>query len=120
MRATILAVFVMSLALANGQGFGFGGFSPVQQANWGAISSKVSGHLVQLASEQGQQFKLVALTSLESQVVAGTNYRGEAEFQNSAGQTVTCQFRLLITLSDAEDLKLNCAEQEYRVTKGQL
>ena len=119
MRTAILTVFVVSLALVHGQGFGFGGFSPVQQENWGGVSNKVSGHLVQLASEQGHHFKLVKLRSVKSQVVAGINYEADAEFENKAGEKLDCSLSLWVQQwVNYDKLTLKCAEKEYVVERG--
>jgi len=96
-----------------------GGFSPVDESRWPGVSEKVAAHLVQLASEQGHQWKLVEVKSLKSQVIAGVKYDGTAVFEDAAGEQHTGGFKLVVGINKYEKLELNCAEQTFTVSKGQ-
>lgn len=123
MRVAILTVFVICCALSQvtyGQLKARGGRKPLDQDKWGEVSEIVESHLVKLGNE-GHQFKLVALKSVESQVVSGTKYFATADFENGTGDQVTCDFELWVQpWTEYEALQLTCNEQTYQVTKGQL
>lgn len=126
MRAIIFVAFAVSCVVVQVYGQAPneprpGGLSPVETTQWDGVSKKVTDHLVQLDTEQGHQFKLIAIKNLQSQVVAGVRYVGTADFENGNGETITTEFSLVVQpWTGYEELEFTSAQQVFNNKKGKL
>lgn len=117
MRAAILSVLIVCCAVAYGSAPG--GFHRLEESKWGEVSRVIDRSLLQLAKQQGHHFKLIKLHTVEHQVVTGTKYEADADFENKIGEKLKCHVTLLVQeWKDFDELKLKCLEKEYLVTRG--
>lgn len=117
MRAVIL--FVLALCCAVAYAGPPGGFSHLEEKKWGEVTRIIERSLLQLAREQGHHFKLVKLHTVEHQVIAGTKYVADADFENKIGEKLKCHVTLEVQdWKDFDELKMKCLEKEYVVRRG--
>lgn len=87
--------------------------SELDDDQWDDLAHKIDDALKQLASEQGQKFILIKIKSAHKVVDDGVKYLVAAEFEESAGEKITCSLSLLV---QQEQFTINCNEKEYKVT----
>ena len=119
MRVIILSIVVVCCAVAYGQVGIPGGLFDLEESRWDEVKSVLQRSLLQLANEQGHHLKLSKFNNVQYQVSTGFKYHADAEFENNVGEKLNCHFTLWVQeWINFDELKLNCAEKEYVVTRG--
>lgn len=87
---------------------------------WNELYQRAVLRLEQLATEQGQQFKLLRIDNAQEQIIAGHRYSIEGRFQTATGEEIDCTYDLWKAASDGfEEYNLYCGKNEYRWSLGQ-
>lgn len=94
----------------------------VPHAKWNEITQRAEMQLLQLAMEQGQQFKLIRVDSVVEQFFVGHQFFINGQFQTATGEQIECTYELFKASAsdDFEDNNLYCGENEYRWSVKQM
>lgn len=95
-----------------------GGISEVAPEHWNDASALLDESLVQLNQEKNTQYKVVRVTKVRKQTVAGPKYYITAEF-TSSGPTEICEIEIWEKpWEDFRQTDVTCSEKVYRVVKS--
>lgn len=91
------------------------------QEKWNELATRAETRLEQLATEQGQRFKLIRIDNAQEQLIAGHKFSIRGQFQTATGEQIECTYDLWKSASNGyEEYNLYCGEKEFRWSVGQL